>query len=125
MNKEEASKMLNISIGHIGINGGDHAKEIAEEYAKLFHVEILETPIAYFAGSYVEVMKKGCEKGKDGHVSMVVDNIHEAIDYYKSIGYEFDENSCIYDENNNLKVIYFKDEIGGFVSHLAQRKKLQ
>jgi len=125
LNSNEAKKMLNIQIGHIGINGGDKAKEIAEEYAKLFDCEIIETPLAYFAGSYVEVMKKGCERGKDGHFSIVVDDINKAIEYYKSLGYVFDEASNIYDENNKIKAAYFKDEIGGFIYHLSQRKTLR
>ena len=65
-------------------------------------------------------MSETKKKGTHGHIGVSTNNVDRAKRYYESLGYEFDESTADYDDKGNLKLIYFKEEIGGFAIHLVK-----
>ena len=49
------------------------------------------------------------------HIAIGTNTLPRAIAYFKSRGFEFNE------ETASPKAIYFKDEIAGFAVHLVQK----
>lgn len=121
LTKSLVKKMLNITLKHVGINEeNDDGALIAQQYAKLFDGKVRQTSKGWFGSDYVEIMSSKLAMGKHGHIGIGTNNPDRARRYYKSIGYEFDESTAGYDNEGNLKVIYFKDELGGFRFHLVK-----
>ncbi len=117
LTKIAVKNMLNIRLKHVGVNT-ENSKEIAEQFAKLLQADVKETSKGYFASSLIEVMNHNNFKGANGHIALGVDRCNRAKRYFEALGYEFDEDTTQYDENNNVKFTYFKKEIGGFAIHL-------
>ncbi len=120
LTRSAVKKMLGLELDHVGVNASkDTDYDIAKEFAKLLGSGVKETEVSTFAGTTVEVMKKG--RGTHGHIAYRVNNTDRAVRYFESQGYEFLEESAQYDEKGKLKLIYFKDEIAGFAVHLIQK----
>lgn len=118
LTKEAVTNMLNIKIKHIGINHED-SKEIANSFGKLLQSPITSSTKSHFIGNIIEVMNPGYFKGSNGHIALGVDSCYRAKRYFEALGYEFDESTITYDENNMINFVYFKEEIGGFAIHLV------
>ena len=114
--KEAVKTMLGFSLAHVGINCADEAQ--AEQTAKtlcaLFDLEYKPGNSSIFAGSAVEC-NKAPGRGANGHIAIGTNTLPRAIAYFKSRGFEFNE------ETASPKAIYFKDEIAGFAVHLVQK----
>lgn len=114
--------MLNLDIKHISVNEENgNGSQIASEFAKLFGGKVRETSKGWFGSEFVEIMNEKNPTGKHGHIGISTNNVDRAKRYYETLGYKFDETSASYDEKNNLKLIYFKEEIGGFAIHLITK----
>ena len=115
-------KDLGFQLGHIGINQADaeEAKRTAALMAELFGFPLRETDGSIFANEQFEIMKMPF-RGKMGHFSILTDDAAAARAYLESKGIVFDESSASYDENGKLKIVYARDDIGGFAFHLAQK----
>lgn len=112
--------MLGLYIKHVGVNEENgNGLELANQFAKFFGGKVSETSKGWFGSEYVEVMAEGKKKGRFGHIGIGVNNVDRAKRYFEAQGYEFDEASATFDSKGNLKLIYFKDEIGGFAIHLV------
>ena len=113
--------MLGMRIKHIGLNEENgNGLELAKAFASFFGGEVKETSKGWFGSDFAEIMQEGKAKGTHGHIGIGVNNVDRAKRYFESKGYRFDEDSASYDEKGNLKLIYFKDEIGGFAIHLVK-----
>lgn len=114
-------ELLGLQLIHIGINtiNDEQSHKVTDQYKELLHLPARETPGSFFVGSMVEVMR-GPFLGKCGHIAIGTKNITLAYFFYKGLGYEFNRESIVTDENNQLILIYFKDEIGNFAVHLKQ-----
>ena len=117
LTREAVNTMLGFEVKHIGINT-ENAKE-AMKAAKLFELmfgfDVAEGNSSIFCGSRaIEIMKKQY-LGKNGHIAIGTNTLPRAIAYFKSRGFEFNE------ETASPKAIYFKDEIAGFAVHLVQK----
>ena len=113
--------VLGLRIKHIGINceSDDKAADAASKLCRLFGVPADDRGGAIFAGTLFEVLKKPY-LGKNGHVAVGTANPDRARAYLEHLGFEFDEKTASYDERGRLKVVYAKDEIGGFAFHLIR-----
>ena len=58
--------------------------------------------------------------GKCGHIALSVTDVDRAVTFFKSQGFEFDDDSATYSDDGKRKFIYFKDEVGGFAIHLVK-----
>lgn len=114
--------MLGFELCHVGINIESEkcASEVAKAYSDLFCLDYREDKSTIFVGEFIEVMKYP-SRGKQGHIGIFTNQLERAIAYFKRRGICMDENSHKYDEEGNLKEIFFKGEHGGFAIHLIQR----
>lgn len=120
LTQNAVKKMLGLTLAHVGVNATEDTNEsIADEFSNLLLCEKDVHTSACFAGNTIEVTKTN--KGSNGHIAYSVYNVERAIRYYESLGYKFDETSVVYGENNTIKAIYFKNEIGGFKIHLLKK----
>lgn len=107
---------------HLGINRSvpEEGTATAKLMAELFGFPLRETETAWFVNEQFEVMKKPF-RGTLGHFAIGTNDIAGARKWLESKGIEFDESSATFDENGKLKLIYSKNEIGGFAFHLTQK----
>ena len=113
--------MLGIKLKHIGVNEENgNGLELAKAFAAFFSGSVRETSKGWFGSDLVEIMSEAKARGKYGHIGVQVNNVDRAKRYYEALGYAFDESSASYDDKGNLKLIYFRDEIGGFAIHLVK-----
>ena len=59
--------------------------------------------------------------GKNGHIAIGCNFPDRARAYLERLGVEFNESTAAYDEKGNLKIVYLKEEIGGFAFHLVKK----
>ena len=113
--------MLGFGVKHIGINSAneEEASRTASLFSKVFGMDIHEIPISYFVGGGVEVMKYDGE-GRLGHIAVATNYMDRAIAYLERNGMELDYDSIMRDEKGNIKLIYLKQDFGGFAVHLAR-----
>ena len=112
-----ANTMLGFEVKHIGINteNAEEAMKAAKLFELMFGFDVSEGNSSIFCGSRaIEIMKKQY-LGKNGHIAIGTNTLPRAIAYFKSRGFEFNE------ETASPKAIYFKDEIAGFAVHLVQK----
>ena len=117
LTKEAVTNMLGFELAHIGINTEceEDAKKAAKMFSLMFGFDIAEGNSSIFVGKRSFEIMKTPFLGKYGHIAIRTNTISRAIAYFKSNGFEFNE------ETNNGKAIYFKDEIAGFAIHLLQK----
>ena len=117
LTREAVNTMLGFEVKHIGINteNAEEAMKAAKLFELMFGFDVAEGNSSIFCGSRaIEIMKKQY-LGKNGHIAIGTNTLPRAIAYFKSRGFEFNE------ETASPKVIYFKDEIAGFAVHLVQK----
>ena len=117
LTREAANTMLGFEVKHIGINteNAEEAMKAAKLFELMFGFDVAEGNSSIFCGSRaIEIMKKQY-LGKNGHIAIGTNTLPRAIAYFKSRGFEFNE------ETASPKAIYFKDEIAGFAVHLVQK----
>lgn len=117
LTREAVNTMLGFEVKHIGINteNAEEAMKAAKLFELMFGFDVSEGNSSIFCGSRaIEIMKKQY-LGKNGHIAIGTNTLTRAIAYFKSRGFEFNE------ETASPKAIYFKDEIAGFAVHLVQK----
>lgn len=119
LTRKAVAKMHGFAIKHIGVNetSDENCRAAALALSRLFMVDPIEYPGAIFCGTLFEVLKKP-GRGAHGHVAVSCHSPARARAYLENVGFVFDESSAQYDEKGNLRVIYLRDEIGGFAFHL-------
>lgn len=123
--REAMESILGFKISHVGINSEneEHAGQIAENFSKLFDLNLYNMGSSIFSGNcegnIIEVLKTRC-KGKNGHIAIKTNFIERAVNYITNRGYNFDQSTAKYDSNNKLQDIYLENEVGGFAIHLVQ-----
>ena len=122
--KEINNKVFDFTVGHVGINANtaDNATKVTDRIAELFESDKRETPIAFFSGNLVEVMKVPFV-GTHGHICVDTCDLKRAMAMLERKGVEFDEENRFFDAKGNLVTGYMKEEIGGFAFHIRQRPK--
>lgn len=122
LTKEAVEKMLGFELKHVGINAAneDDAEKCADAFDDMFGFTKKVGNSSVFAGSVVEVMKKP-GFGKNGHIAIGCNNVDRAFYHLSKRGYTFNMDTAKYDDKGKLKVVYFKDELGGFAVHLVEK----
>lgn len=121
LTKEAVQTMLGFELAHVGINceNASEAEKTADAFDRLFGFTKEIRPNSVFAGTEVEVMKS-MGRGAKGHIGISTNSVPRAKNYLEMMGYAFDEESAKYN-GTKLRLIYLKDEIGGFAVHLTQK----
>lgn len=122
LSEEAVRKMLALEILHIGVNCGDEgeAADVSGKLCRLFGVDADDRGGAIFTGTLFEVLKKKF-RGENGHVAIATTSVDRAKSHLEKLGFEFDESTANYTPDGKLKVIYLKNDIGGFAFHLIQK----
>ena len=118
--KEARQTLLGFEVAHIGINtpDADAAMDVCKAFNDAFDFNVKQGNSSNFASTGVEVMKT-MFKGANGHIAIRTNKMIPAIAEMERRGYELDMDSV--KDKNNIKAVYFKNEIGGFAVHLLQK----
>ena len=118
--KEARKTLLGFEVAHIGINtpDADAAIDVCKAFNDAFDFNVKQGNSSNFASTGVEVMKT-MFKGANGHIAIRTNKMIPAIAEMERRGYELDMDSV--KDKNNIKAVYFKNEIGGFAVHLLQK----
>ena len=118
--KEARKSLLGFEVAHIGINtpDADASMDVCKAFNDAFDFNIKQGNSSNFASTGVEVMKT-MFKGANGHIAIRTNKMIPAIAEMERRGYELDMDSV--KDKNNIKAVYFKNEIGGFAVHLLQK----
>ena len=118
--KDARKSLLGFEVAHVGINtpSGDCAMEVCNAFNNAFDFSIKQGNSSNFASTGVEVMKT-MFKGANGHIAIRTNKMIPAIAEMERRGYELDMDSV--KDKDNIKAVYFKNEIGGFAVHLLQK----
>lgn len=121
LTKEAVQTMLGFELAHVGINceNAEEAEKTADAFDGLFGFAKEIRPRSVFAGTEIEALKF-MGRGAKGHIGISTNSVSRAKNYLEMMGCAFDEESAQY-AGNKLKLIYMKDEIGGFAVHLTQK----
>ncbi len=119
---EAVKTVLGLEIRHVGVNckSADEAENTAADLGKFFGAPLDDRGGAIYVGSSFEVMKSPY-RGKNGHIAVATSSPDRARFYLENRGFEFDESTASYTSDGKLKVIYTKNDIGGFALHLLQK----
>ncbi|MEE0867828.1 MAG: bifunctional 4-hydroxy-2-oxoglutarate aldolase/2-dehydro-3-deoxy-phosphogluconate aldolase [Clostridia bacterium] len=124
LTKQAVDKMLDLEIGHIGINheNAEEAKKTAEMLSLFMGKSIeRESDKGMFVGSGFEVMKS-MGPGTCGHIAVLTNSVDRAVYHLSKKGVKFNEETAMYNDDGTRKFIYLAEEYGGFGIHLLQRK---
>ncbi|MBP5430097.1 MAG: hypothetical protein J6Y25_04380 [Elusimicrobiaceae bacterium] len=115
-------EMLGFELLHVGINNPDAETSgtVAGKFEQIFGFPKQDKGGAYFAGSYIESMKKPFY-GTHGHIAIGTNYAARAVWYLQQRGVAFNWKSAGYNPDGSLRVIYLQDEIGGFAVHVLQK----
>ena len=118
--KEARKTLLGFEVAHIGINtpDADASMDVCKAFNDAFDFNIKQGNSSNFASTGVEVMKT-MFKGANGDIAIRTNKMIPAIAEMERRGYELDMDSV--KDKNNIKAVYFKNEIGGFAVHLLQK----
>ena len=118
--KEARKSLLGFEVAHIGINtpDADAARDVCKAFNDAFDFNVKQGNSSNFASTGVEVMKT-MFKGANGHIAIRTNKMIPAIAEMERRGYELDMDSV--KDKDNIKAVYFKNEIGGFAVHLLQK----
>jgi 2-dehydro-3-deoxyphosphogluconate aldolase/(4S)-4-hydroxy-2-oxoglutarate aldolase len=120
---EAMRNMLGFELAHIGINAdtAENAASVAGTICHAFGFPYLDGETAIFTGTAAEVIKHPY-RGTHGHIAIRVNSCDRAVAYLSRKGIAFDFDSATYTDDGRMKLIYFRDEIGGFAFHLTQKQ---
>lgn len=120
--KEAVKKAFGFELLHVGVNTADaaDAANVANTFADLLSIPVIEYPGAFFAGTMFEIVK-GPFLGKNGHIAIQTSDIERAVHHFQCKGAELDMNSAVRNDKGDLIAIYFKEQIGGFAIHLRRK----
>ena len=118
--KEARKSLLGFEVAHIGINtpDADASMDVCKAFNDAFDFNIKQGNSSNFASTGLEVMKT-MFKGANGHIAIRTNKMIPAIAEMERRGYELDMDSV--KDKDNIKAVYFKNEIGGFAVHLLQK----
>ena len=118
--KEARKTLLGFEVAHIGINtpDADAAMDVCKAFNDAFDFNVKQGNSSNFASTGVEVMKT-MFKGANGHIAIRTNKMIPAIAEMERRGYELDMDSV--KDKNNIKAVYFKNEIGGFAVHIVKK----
>lgn len=118
--REARKSLLGFEVAHIGINtpDADASMDVCKAFNDAFDFNVKQGNSSNFASTGVEVMKT-MFKGANGHIAIRTNKMIPAIAEMERRGYELDMDSV--KDKDNIKAVYFKNEIGGFAVHLLQK----
>ena len=122
---EDPKQLFGMYVAHVGINASsdEEAEAIVKEFSDLMGLaRQVISPASVFASNLIEVLSPGRGRGTKGHIGFHVDDIDAAEKWFKSRGFEINEDSRVKNPDGSTYLVYFKHEIAGFAIHLTVQK---
>lgn len=122
-NNQNPVELFDMYVAHVGINATDpaDADRIAGEFSDLMGLEAHDTPVSVFSDTLVETMKQN-GRGTKGHIGFHVNDMVAAEKWFSEHGMEINEDSRAFNADGTTRLVYFKQEIGGFAIHITSDK---
>lgn len=122
-NTQNPVELFDMYVAHVGINATDptDADRIAGEFSDLMGLEARDTPVSVFSDTLVETMKQN-GRGTKGHIGFHVNDMVAAEKWFSEHGMEINEDSRALNADGTTRLVYFKQEIGGFAIHITSDK---
>lgn len=122
-NTQNPVELFDMYVAHVGINATDpaDADRIAGEFSDLMGLESRDTPVSVFSDTLVETMKQN-GRGTKGHIGFHVNDMAAAEKWFNEHGMEINEDSRALNADGTTRLVYFKQEIGGFAIHITSDK---
>jgi 2-dehydro-3-deoxyphosphogluconate aldolase/(4S)-4-hydroxy-2-oxoglutarate aldolase len=119
MCKDAMLELQGFEFAHVGIEDDKDSEKTIEALCA-FGFDLKRGKSSSFVSDKVEVIPT-LFSGKKGHVGFRCNDVERSIEYLKDKGFTPDTNSYIYNDNNQLKVCYFKEQFSGFAFHLVRK----
>lgn len=121
--REAVGIMLGFELAHVGINCKDErdAESCTDVFATLFSLPKDERTSSALFDTGFEILKSA-GRGKNGHIAIYTSSVERAVYHLEGRGVRFDYDTVGYTPSGAMKVIYLKDEVGGFAVHLLLKK---
>ena len=122
-NTQNPVELFDMYVAHVGINATDpaDADRIAGEFSDLMGLEARDTPVSVFSDTLVETMKQN-GRGTKGHIGFHVNDMVAAEKWFSEHGMEINEDSRALNADGTTRLVYFKQEVGGFAIHITSDK---
>lgn len=122
-NTQNPVELFDMYVAHVGINATNpaDADRIAGEFSDLMGLEARDTPVSVFSDTLVETMKQN-GRGTKGHIGFHVNDMVAAEKWFSEHGMEINEDSRALNADGTTRLVYFKQEIGGFAIHITSDK---
>lgn len=116
------AKMHGFALKHVGINCRDEGEcnSVTEKLCKMTMNAQNDLGGTIFAGSLFEIFKSPY-LGRNGHIAISCNFPFRAVDYLARLGFEPDMSTAAFYPDGKLRIVYFKDEIGGFAVHIVNK----
>ena len=103
---------LEFRLAHVGINTDSPAdsRKTAEIMARMFCTYVRSGNNSNFVSDMFEIVRFH-GRGTKGHIGMITNSVQKAVDYLATLGIEADMSSAKYNDKNELRHVYLKDEI--------------
>ena len=119
LTREAMRTVFGFQVKHVGVNceNGAEANSSADRASQLFGFTKKVGNSSIFADG-IEFVKTPY-LGAKGHIAIGTNDVPGAMEYLKSLGVAFNQDSEKYKENQLISV-YLEEEISGFAVHLVQ-----
>ncbi len=119
MCKDAMLALQGFEFAHFAIED-DKNSEATISALSTFGLDIKRGNSSTFASDKIEILPR-LFSGEKGHIGFKCNDIERSIEYLKDKGFTPKESSYIYNDNNQLKVCYFNEEVSGFALHLIRK----
>lgn len=115
------AKLYNFRLAHIGfnLNGTEEAKNAASLTETLFGFSSDEGENGIMCGNTFEFLKIPYF-GKNGHIAVKTDFIERAVKYFMRLGFTFEKEGMIYNDEGKLNAAYLTCDFCGMAIHLLR-----
>ncbi len=113
-------QLQGLSFAHMSIdNENAEAAEQVITALSAFGLDIKRGNSSTFMGGIIEVLPR-IFRGKRGHLAFKCFDVERTLGYLANHGFHADDSSITLDAKGKIKVVYLKEEIGGFAVHLIK-----
>lgn len=122
LTREAVAIMHGFEIVHVGINcqNAEEMKKTRKRFAGSFCLPLMCDPKRFLPAQSSRSWKHPIS-AKTDHIAIGCNFPDRAKAYLERLGVEFNESTATYDDKGNLKIVYLKEEIGGFAFHLVKK----
>ena len=118
--RETVRTALGLRLAHVGVNAEneEQARQVAALFSLLLGAPADEGEKSFFVRNEIEINKQP-GYGRLGHIAVAARSVERAEWHLSRLGFHPEEESRTFDRKG-LRLIYFKEDFGGFAVHLVR-----